>query len=136
MISRYMDSVPYLQSHQIIEGYIWAVQPTQDTPAGAELPLDPPHVYVGTLPDGVRLVASAPHTQPCLPGAIVRPWTVQLYNDAAQSIPLAFLEEESGRYVQLEAFSLGLDGEPVVGGPSLCKFLIGKTNAQTRVCPE
>ncbi len=136
MTSRYMDSVPYLQSRQLIEGYIWAIVATREFPSDTALSLDPAHIYVGTLPDGTRLVASPPDTPLHLPGAIVRPWTVQLYNDAAQSIPLAFLEENSGRYVQLESFGVGIDGEPVVGRPSHCKFLIGITNAQTRLCPE
>ncbi len=136
MTSRYMDSVPYLRSQQFIEGYIWAIVATPEFPASAVLSLETPHVYVGTLPDGTRLVASPTPTHPNISDALVRPWTVQLYNDAAKTIPLAFLEENSGRYVQLESFGLGLDGEPLIDQPSRCKFLVGITNAQTRVCPE
>jgi hypothetical protein len=136
MISRYMDSVPYLKSQQFIEGYIWAIAATPEFPAGTVLSLESPQAYVGTLPDGTKLIASPSDTPPQLSGALVRPWTVQLYNDAAKTIPLAFLEQNSGRYVQLESFGLGLDGEPLIDRPARCKFLVGTTNAQTRVCPE
>ncbi|NNM86582.1 MAG: hypothetical protein HKL96_12605 [Phycisphaerales bacterium] len=135
MPSKYIDSVPLMLSRSYISGYIWKIAPDTELVdrtmkvTGVE--------HVGVLPDGSVLIATAEPRPPKLPGA-VQPWSLQLFNDEAETVPLAFIAED-GRYVQLESFSTSLDGEADIaaaGQPPLCKFLVAQTNSQTHVCDD
>ena len=118
-----------------VSGYVWQFTPEADTDdlaasiGGAAL--------VGVLPNGSVLIATAEPKPPQLWGA-VQPWSLQLFNDEAQTVPLAFIAED-GRYVQLESFSASLDGESdgaAARQPPFCKFLVAQTNSQTHVCDD
>ncbi|MGC8551583.1 MAG: hypothetical protein ACP5O7_01830 [Phycisphaerae bacterium] len=135
MPSRFIDSVPLMLTRSYVSGYIWQLMPEADTDdlaagiGGATL--------VGVLPNGSVLIATAEPKPPQLRGT-VQPWSLQLFNDEAQTVPLAFIADD-GRYVQLESFNASLDGETDVaaaGQPPLCKFLVAQTNSQTHVCDD
>ncbi len=133
--SRYIDSVPLLLTRCYVSGYIWQLLP--DASADALAASADEAVLVGVLPDGAVLLATAEPTPPKAPG-VVRPWPLQLFNDEAQTIPLAFIADD-GRYVQLESFSASLDGESdgaAARQPPFCKFLVAQTNSQTHVCDD
>ncbi len=133
--SRYIDSVPLLLTRCYLSGYIWQLLPDAggDALAGGTGGA----VLVGVLPDGAVLLATAEPTPPEALG-VIKPWALQLFNDEAQTVPLAFIAED-GRYVQLESFSASLDGESdgaAARQPPFCKFLVAQTNSQTHVCDD
>jgi hypothetical protein len=129
--SRYVDSVPLLQRSWIVEGFIWQL----DRPPGSVLPNIPKTlVLVGEHPSGKLLLAGeSPLSGSNDPELTLSPWPLQIHNDSATGIPLAFLDE-SGRYVQLESFSASLDGETPIDVPTFCRFLCGQTTGAVHVC--
>ena len=150
MSARYIDSVPVLHRQWHLRGYIWQAGPfTKDSQAAllighlASLPRDAGIAYVGRLPDSRVLLASTSMRPPVLnpfPEVRLQPWSVQLYNDAECSVPLAVLDD-TGRYFQLESFGQPLeDSSPQSAAPLrqpvICEFLIALTAGLLRICPD
>jgi hypothetical protein len=143
-MSQYVSSVPLLTRQWLVAGYIWqCATPLEHLPDGSQ--------FVAVLPDGRTLIATARPLAPAVPGHHFSPWSVEIYSDAQQQVPLAVLDN-LGQYAQIESFSIPLEDDVPPSSapdakslspdstdtptPALCRFLCGQTTGQLHLCPE